>query len=380
MRRTNTSTFLVPLLAIYAVLAIAIATNFAVLWRAGELQSIDAIIARQRLDGAIYNALSIGFASYKYAAYRQAQPKIVAIGTSRAMQIRQHFFDAPFYNLGGLTQGPGQANVLADRLLLDKPPAVVVFALDFWTFCAPRGAIEPVRTIKEIFHDGMTEPQRQFLIYRLLSEHRYSIIDFARVLWGPEDSTSNDRIGLGARLGGSGFAADGSIYGNPPDAVSTQRWAGTLSRVAAGSGQFSKDCEVSKTALEQLRIFVARMEGVGTHVVLLFAPLPAAVIDVMRRDGRYGYIDALREALKQEFQARFFDFYDVRQLAPDTEFLDGLHGGEIVYMRMILAMAKRDPLLAPFVDNQDLEAKVNLWAGHTEISMDPVIQKFFKPI
>src|SRR5580693_8571968 len=132
--------FLLSLTTVYAMLVVAIGVNYAVLWRAGELRALGDIIARQRESGAIYNALSIGFADYKYAAYRAVAPQIVAIGTSRAMQIRQRDFVAPFYNLGGLTQGPEQANVLADRLLLrGDPPGVVIFALDFWTFCRPPG-------------------------------------------------------------------------------------------------------------------------------------------------------------------------------------------------------------------------------------------------
>jgi hypothetical protein len=54
--------FLLSLTAVYATLVVAVGVNYVVLWRAGELRALGDIIARQRENGAIYNALSIGFA------------------------------------------------------------------------------------------------------------------------------------------------------------------------------------------------------------------------------------------------------------------------------------------------------------------------------
>jgi len=348
-----------------------------VLWRAEELVSIDAVIDRQARDEAIYNALSIGFADYKYAAYRRRRPQIVAIGTSRAMQIRQRFFLVPFYNLGGLTQGPGQANVLADRLLLESPPKILIFALDYWTFCAATRDIAQ-RTVAETSHDGIGEPQRQFLIYRLLLEGRFSLSDVARLLFLPDKPDDGDRIGLGARLDSSGFAADGSIYGESSDDTPLERrWEGMLARLTAGTDQFVRDCYVSDAALEQLRVFVDRMKKADIQIVLFLAPLPGVVLARMQTDGRYTYIDDLRYALKTEYANSFFDFLDMRAIAPDSEFFDGIHGGEIAYMRIIHEMARLDSSpLHRLVDNQYLETEIALWSGHTQAVTDPIYQRF----
>ena len=371
--------FLGPLLVVYAMLMGALGINYAVLWRAGELLGIDEIIARQHRDGAIYNALSIGFADYKYAAYRAAAPQIVAIGTSRAMQIRQHDFVAPFYNLGGLTQGPDQANVLADRLLLrGDAPRLVIFALDFWTFCQPPGQSwggRPAETAS--VHDGMGEPPRHFLAYRLLLEGRFTIADYVR-LFSPQSADQADRIGLGARLGASGFAADGSIYGAAPESALDARWVGMFARIAAGTDQFVKDCSVSQAAIDALQLFVKRLEAVGIRVAMLLAPLPGAVIERLEAEGRYAYLNELRRLLAARFPHQFDDFLDLRGVAPDAEFLDGMHGGEVTYLRMILAMAQRagSPLRG-LVDEAGLETLIDRWAGHTGIPTDPINRKFF---
>jgi hypothetical protein len=374
--------FLAALVTIYATLMVAIAVNYAVLWRAEELLSIDEILARQRHNGALYNALSIAFADYKYAAYRAAAPRIVAIGTSRAMQIRQHDFLVPFYNLGGLTQGPAQANVLAERLLLrGRPPEVVIFALDYWTFC--RSAAEPADQRRpaapvEFTHDGMGQPARHFLAYQLLLERRFAVGDYERLLLSPPDEDRAERIGLGARLGTSGFAVDGSIYVAPQEGALQERWSQAFDRIAAGTAQFIKDCAVSDFALEALASFVQRMEAAGSHVVLMLAPLSGIVIERLEAEGRYGYINELRSVLTARHPHQFDDFLDMRAQAPDSEFLDGLHGGEVVYMRIILALAQRpgSPLRG-LVNEQELAAQIHLWSGYSQVPTDPINRMFF---
>jgi hypothetical protein len=373
--------FLISLLAIYAVVMAAIVVNYAVLWRAGELGALEDIIARQQRGGAIYNALSIGFADYKYATYRQMAPQVVSIGTSRAMQIRQHFFLKPFYNLGGLTQGPAQANVIADRLLLrGDPPKLVIFALDFWTFCRlPTTSAQDRPAEPDNVHDGMGQPPRNFLIYRLLIERRFSAGDLVRLLL-PEGAVDVDRIGLGARLGGSGFAADGSNYAMAPQEHPLEpRWIDMLTRVNAGTDKFAWDCAVSDASLEALERFVSRMEAAGSRVALLLAPLPGPVIERMKAKGRYAYIDRLGSVLRQRYGDRFEDFLDMRGIAPDSEFLDGIHGGETVYMRAILAMARQPgSALGEFVDEDFLAMQIERWRGHVQMADDPISQRFFQ--
>ena len=132
-------------LVAYAIVASLIGANYLVLFRTGEVADVETIVDAQQRHGGLYNGLSVGLAEYKYEGYRQRRPEIVAIGTSRAMQIRDYFFTQPFYNLGGLTQGQGQAFALWDRLLASQPPKTVIFAVDFWTFCTRKYEFPPFK-------------------------------------------------------------------------------------------------------------------------------------------------------------------------------------------------------------------------------------------
>jgi len=381
MSKTSSRSFLVPLLAIYALLLLAIGINLVVFWRVGEMVGIDEIVRLQRQDGAVYNGLKHSFADYKYAAYRQAEPEIVALGTSRAMQLRQTFFAAPFYNLGGLANGTGQANVVLDRLILrEPPPRLVIFSLDYWTFCRLPGRSAPDRRAveAETTHDGMAVPASYFLIYRLLLNSKISLLQLTEAVRSPDDAAEAGRVGLSARGGGSAFAADGSIYAPLPSPRLATRWRETLDMMALGQDKFIKDCEVSDLAIEALQRFTDKLEVAGSTVALLLAPLPGVVIERMHQDGRYGYVDILRRQLVTRFGDRFHDAFDLRGTAPDSEFIDGIHGGEIAYMRILLAAARRPGSgLQGLVDEAYLDRQISRWSGLTQSLDDPVHQRFF---
>jgi hypothetical protein len=150
-------------------------------------------------------------------------------------------------------------------------------------------------------------------------------------------------------------------------------------RIDDGTGQFVKDCAVSEAALDALGVFVDRMEAAGSQVVLLLAPLPGAIIERMAAERRYAYVDQLRSALTRRYPHRFHDFLDMRDNASDSEFLDGLHGGEIVYMRAILAAARRSGSpLREFVDENYLATQIDLWHGRAQIADDPIHRRFFR--
>jgi hypothetical protein len=68
----------------------------------------------------------------------------------------------------------------------------------------------------------------------------------------------------------------------------------------------------------------------------------------------------------------------MRDNAPDSEFLDGIHGGEVVYMRAVLATARRSGSpLREFVDENYLATQIDLWHGRAQIADEPIHQGSF---
>ncbi len=48
----------------------------------------------------------------------------------------------------------------------------------------------------------------------------------------------------------------------------------------------------------------------------------------------------------------------------DCEFIDGFHGGEVTYARILRAMADRWPALLSYVNMERLNAAIRDWQGH----------------
>ena len=65
------------------------------------------------------------------------------------------------------------------------------------------------------------------------------------------------------------------------------------------------------------------------------------------------------------------DFTDARTFgSSDCEFVDGFHGGEVTYARMLRDMADRWPALLTYVNMEKINATIRDWRGHALV-FDP---------
>jgi len=142
--------FLFPLFLIVA----AIET---VWWRAGDAWPVELALGTQlsNADETLYGRgyFSQQFGIYKLAGIRHKSPKILAIGSSRVMQIRDFMFrplDKDFYNAGGLLLNAFDLSWLANAFYnRDLPvPKVLIVGIDPWWLRANRGGGRPGLLIK----------------------------------------------------------------------------------------------------------------------------------------------------------------------------------------------------------------------------------------
>lgn len=96
-------------------------------------------------------------------------------------------------------------------------------------------------------------------------------------------------------------------------------------------------------------------------VVVRFIPLFApSANDVMEDSGNYGYLSKISPRCKEifaEYGYEYFDYTDVRGLGlDDTYFIDGLHGGEVVYAYLVRNMIKQVSCLQQYVDIKTLDS------------------------
>lgn len=372
--------FTVTFILLCVVSALVIFANLLVMKNANEYADLDALLADQTISNGIYNGFSHSLADYKYRAYLSLSPEIVAIGTSRAMQIRGYFFNAPFYNLGGLVSRPEQAIAIASQLLLKKPPKVVLFMLDYWSFCGQPNEVLP--SAPSSWHDGQGKTNRYFAPLVLLSKGQLTANNYFKLLMGGDEGKFR-RYGISAHLSRSGFARDGSMYYAPGYDVYdlNSRFDDRLQVVPNGITQ-THTCANSIRALAHLDTFVKRMEAGGSKVVLMLAPLPAVVIEKMKTTNAFGivgadgyaYLPQLKESLIKRYGEDFFDYLDLRSIgATDCEFVDGNHGGELAYMRMIENASQRPGnALEPFVKHEVLRSAIKKYRGLNTLALDGV--------
>jgi hypothetical protein len=84
----------------------------------------------------------------------------------------------------------------------------------------------------------------------------------------------------------------------------------------------------------------------------------------MNESGKYRYISELRRRLG-EFGIPIADFHDPQSIpATDCEFVDGYHGGDVTYLKMLRTMARDWDWLRPMVDVEAASATIANFDGN----------------
>ena len=198
-----------------------------------------------------------------------------------------------------------------------------------------------------------------------LLEGKITIADLWRVVVRGDNHnalTRHDNIGVAAIKRGYGSRADGShdyglrYFGTDP-AFDDAGFGNTLSRIERGVVQFTHGGQIAAPRFAELDRLLALLVAADITPVIILTPLANRVLDQMlARPRAYAYVAAFRDritALKFET----YDFTDPESLgANDCEFLDGFHGGEIVYQRILAEIVKRNPhgAIAQLVSITDL--------------------------
>jgi hypothetical protein len=350
--------FALPALAIFGVPTILIAA-------AGELTPIDSVVERQ-LGSAplVYGpAYTNPVKRFKLRATEKRRPAVLALGSSRVMQFRADFFREParFYNAGGAVVALRDARYLLGRLSAQAQPALVILGLDQWFF-NPRWS-EPVDAGPHAFdveETPLNVIQRNWrTVYRSLANGK---IDVLRCVAHPR------AVGLTAVMRGNGFRNDGSyLYGDvirAPDAPDRPDlgFADTFSRIENGERRFEWSDAIDDGALVELDKMLADAGKRGIHVTAFLPPLAPSVAARVRASGRYGYLPRILAAVSPSFAAHGAEIIDLSDAADlgarDDEFIDGFHGSDRTYLRIILRLAEAAPVVAAEVDRAALAARL----------------------
>lgn len=320
----------------------------------GELIPIEEVIEKQHtakeqlLYGAAYYDSNM---YYKTVFAQKKSAPILALGTSRAMQIRGSFFKEPenFFNAsGGVEQIATFINFLKN--IEASKPNVLIISLDQnffnynWSDALPTHVGFP--SVEQVKVD--------VLVNKLISDYTLRKVNIISTISNPE------YIGVSAKIHRSGFLNDGSyfyghVYKNPPITFTEIH-----SRIDQGTIRFQYGQEVSENSKIALTDLLQYCKENQIFVIGFTPPYEPSVNDgIDARGDDYLYMKELPTVAKGIFDSFGFEYYDytnINSLGCDgSYFVDGFHGGDVAYLRMFKDMVRQGSILESLCDLEAME-------------------------
>jgi len=310
------------------------------------------------------SGVSQDFVEYKLALYAAVKPDIIVLGSSRVMQFRGKYFTKKFLNIGGTAGNLAVLRSTLDAMLKVHTPQAVILGLDFWWFTQkweadPFKEVPPTSGTYAYTFDVLKTPYEWLLDGKLTPGQFFAPLTggFAKHLYG-----------IMAQKTGDGFATDGSWY-YTADVTGQQhpfdyQFQDTLKQVRYSIKAFAAAPEVSTAHVDALAEILCRLQSRGIRAYVFIPPLSQTVYDAMlEREKDYPHLFRLAESLA----ARGMDVQDYSNpqmlKATDCEFVDGFHGGDVTYARILRALADRYPSLVQHVDILKLDEDIHYYNG-----------------
>jgi hypothetical protein len=304
--------------------------------------SAQVIVNKQKLNKkSLYlSGIKDNNIGYKLEIYNQLNPDIVALGSSRSMQVRAKYFKTKFTNLGGLVNSIAELDYVSSQIIkLERKPSIVLLFADIWWFNEkfqnPRLRYAPSN-------------QSDYLTLANIDLLSKPIIKNGIIL------SKDNRLGFGAVYQNQGFDSSGSFhYVSTITGETTSndfKFQDTFNRIDNGINRFEYSDIHSADGVQRFKKIIEQLENEKIHVVVVMPPFANAVYQKMLLSKKYSYISSLTKDLNNTHAV--FDFTNPNDIrgANDCEFIDGFHGGETIYARILLQISARDKLVNDTID------------------------------
>ena len=194
------------------ILILILSLTFFPVFSSGEMCCIDYVIKKQIAEDK--NILfGLGYTDrnryYKTQCTIAKNPKVLALGSSRVMQIQDGFFKNPndFYNAGGAASYPSELQCFLEQMPAENRIELVIVSVDQWVFnrnytgelleTDADDFISPSLNKTLDFKNAMDQIMQDYI------EQKLSIFQLL---------AHKNRIGVNAKVNGNGFLKNGSYY------------------------------------------------------------------------------------------------------------------------------------------------------------------------
>ncbi|CAN7457130.1 hypothetical protein [Polaromonas sp. LjRoot131] len=373
-----------------AGLVLVLGLMYGLMKAAGEYLDSAEVLQHQQKNGGLYRSAlkdDMMEPAFRFVRYDALQPEIVALGSSRVLQFRQSHFTRPFVNMGMSVDYAVLPNIASALTTTPNRLKLVILGIDHWQVneavmkqradpsWSPRAPnFTGIRRLKQELFDFREQHVNGPL--RMLAQHRFGLKELWAVLCQCDAGGHTSNLGLAALVDGSGIDTQGSyhytwVYDRP---ASLDGFKTFLDRLKARENGFQVLDNASEARIGYIIEAVKLLESAGVKVVLFVPPVPPQVASAMDQAGGYGVFSALDKSLHGTGSG-YYNFHNPAATirSPDCEFADGLHGGEVTYLRMLGFMSDDRPeIWQPYIDPAHVKRLVKEGAGRVNVDAVPL--------
>jgi hypothetical protein len=325
------------------------------------------------LIGYFYNEQNYNYIKWKAIQVRKKHD-VIALGSSRVLQFREEMFDAPFFNAGFTISRISDFKPFLQSLPKDKLPSTIIIGLDQWMFNDAWDIQMSARNNSFWEKSFRFSPSSDIMKSCFLDvfNGKYDITDIQDKSSKKYDLT---KIGLNALLNNTGLRNDGSMfYGGQiqkllqyDSTASDYNFQDTFSRIQNGDRRFQYGSEISPRLVAQLEELLKFCQSNQIYVIGFLPPFANEVKYELDHNSNYLYMKKIGRVAIKYFGLYNFEFWDLTDLSPyysnDKEVIDGFHGGEVTYIKMLIYMLENNSTLGEYTNilrlRNDLQNRKN---------------------
>ena len=339
-----------------------------ILWKLNEnFYSIDNILMSDKKYLVGYmNEINYDYLKWAYLNLNKKK-SVWALGSSRVLQFRSGMFDSSFYNAGYIIRSMTDFVPFLKGLPEAKLPRYLILGLDQWMFNKafdPMDKTPLIDSWKNSFEYCPKFTTKYRLVYDDFFAGKYSFKNFIQ-------NDSIYCIGENAILNNTGFRNDGSIYyGSTIQKLITKdksvndfEFLDTYSRIENGNRRFENSDSINNNALLELNLLLKYCKEEKIKVVAFLPPFAEKVCKKINDLGKHGYINKIYPGITPIFKKYNYEIYDFTNViscnSNDMEMIDGMHGGELTYQKILISMLDSNSVLNQVANKGRLKAGLN---------------------
>jgi len=332
-----------------------------------ENNTFKEIVSRQIKNNSIYGtALNQNSFLYKLELINNIKPKVIVLGSSRVMQFRKESFNTSFVNAGGGMNHLNEGYDFLNSMYKIHKPEYIILGLDFWwfndDFNQPKSFAYHKNTGNTIdFHK--ISKTITWLIKGKIKFSLRTIFDNNKIV---NQYTNYDNLGFDAIATSDGFRKDGSrcytkiITGIKPS--KDIKFKNTFKRIKNGDSRFQYGDILSKNRLKIFQDILTLAEKNKTKIIIIIPPVSNKVFHKMQTYN-YKFIKKLSTYISLLKVENYNYHKDTIITSNNCEYIDGFHGGDIIYKRILRDIYKNKSTFSDYININQVEKDIKKFKG-----------------